>query len=327
MSKDIREFADFLANEVDLNPSRLERLERGVNGVNTHLKTNLKGYQTMERQGSYATETIIKPVREGQEFDADIQIVMQPNVYDSAKDYIDAIYRSLMANATYADKVSLRTRCITVNYAGDFHLDVVPRVTIKGRHYVCNRLDNEFEPTDGTGCREWFNYQNRISGGNLNGVVRLLKYFRDHKGNYTAKSVLLTTLAGQFIYPQDQGTERVGTVADTFETILTRMDIYLQSNPFMPTIQNPVLPCENFNRHWDQEKYAHFRKMVHGHAKIARKAKQAQNKTNSINAHRRLFGNDFGKGYSSNDVGSRITNPTRAAAPPTTLVRPRKPYA
>ena len=46
-------------------------------------------------------------------------------------------------NQTYADKRRLKTRCVTVDYAGDFHLDVVPRVTIRGKHYVCNRQDNK----------------------------------------------------------------------------------------------------------------------------------------------------------------------------------------
>ena len=96
---------------------------------------------------------------------------------------------------------------MTIDYAGDFHLDVVPRVTFGGRHYVCNLIDNKFEETDGIGYRDWFNEQNRITGGNLKRVVRLLKYLRDHKNNYSAKSILLTTLAGNTIKPTDEGTE------------------------------------------------------------------------------------------------------------------------
>ena len=53
---------------------------------------------------------------------------------------------------------------------------MVPRVTIQGQHYVCNRLENEFEPTDGNGYRDWFNEKNRITDGNLKRAVRMLKY-------------------------------------------------------------------------------------------------------------------------------------------------------
>ena len=206
----------------------------------------------MERQGSYALGTLIKPVDDNDEYDADIQIVLNPNPNWRAKDYVTAIYNTLKQNHNYADKLRLKTRCVTIDYAGDFHLDVVPRVTSRGRHYVCNRDENRFEPTDGTGYREWFNEKNRITGGNLKRVVRLLKYLRDHKNNYTAKSILLTTLAGTAIRPSDEGTEAVSTVSDTLVTVLSRMDDYLQRNPSMPQIRNPVLPTENFNRHWDQ---------------------------------------------------------------------------
>ena len=263
---------------------------------------------------------------------------MNPNDNWGPKDYIKAIYDTLRQNKNYADKVNLSTRCVTIDYAGDFHLDIVPRVTIDGEHYICNRLKNEFEKTNGAGYRVWFNGQNKITDGNLKRVVRLLKYLRDHKGNYTAKSILLTTLAGMCIYPSDKDTEAVKTVADTLETVLTRMDDYLQANPTMPEIRNPVLPSETFNRHWDQRKYAHFRDMLHSHAQIVREAKSAESGEESIRLWRKLFGEEFGKGSGGGNNGSGgsgnqpQSNPTgRDGAPELTIpaisVRPRKPYA
>ena len=62
LTKNNQEFADFFKNDVNLNPGRLDRLETAVGGVNDHLKKNLPGYQKMERQGSYALGTLIKPV-------------------------------------------------------------------------------------------------------------------------------------------------------------------------------------------------------------------------------------------------------------------------
>ena len=87
MAKNNQEFAQFLKEGVDLNKSRLDRLETGVGGVNGYLKDNLPGYQTMERQGSYALDTLIKPVDDNDEYDADIQIVMNPNPKWEPKDY------------------------------------------------------------------------------------------------------------------------------------------------------------------------------------------------------------------------------------------------
>ena len=290
--------AQFLRDEVNLNQSRLDRLETSVGAVNAYLRDNLTGYQKMERQGSYALGTLIKPVDDNDEYDADIQIVMNPNSKWEPKDYINEVNRTLADNKTYADKLRLKTRCVTVDYAGDFHLDVVPRVTINDKHYVCNRLENKFEETDGNGYRDWFNKKNRITGGNLKRVVRLLKHLRDHKNSFTAKSILLTTLAGNTIRASDEGTEAVSTVADTLETVLSRMNDYLQQHPNMPEIRNPVLPTENFNRHWDQRRYANFRNRVQAYARPGRQAQAEPSKEKTVKLWQELFGDNLGSGVS-----------------------------
>ena len=307
MAKNNQEFAEFLRDEVNLNQSRLDRLETSVSAVNDYLKGNLTGYQKMEKQGSYALGTLIKPVDDNDEYDADIQVVMNPNPQWGAKDYVLEINRTLAGNKNYADKLRLKTRCVTVDYAGDFHLDVVPRVTINGKHYVCNRTDNTFEETDGIGYRDWFNEKNRMTGGNLKRVVRLLKHLRDHKNSFTAKSILLTTLAGNTIKSSDEGTTAVSTVADTLETVLSRMNDYLQQHPNMPEIKNPVLPSEDFNRHWDQRRYANFRNRVQSYTGTAKRAKAEPSAEKAIKVWQELFGDSFGKGGSSGS-GSGGTN-------------------
>ena len=283
-----------LEDQVALNQSRMDRLETAVGVVNDYLKEHLPGYQNMERQGSYALGTLIKPVDDNDEYDADIQIVMDLHPKWEPKDYVLAINRTLAGNKTYADKLSLKTRCVTVDYAGDFHLDVVPLVTVEGNHYVCNRHDNQFEETDGNGYRDWFNEKNRITGGNLKRVVRLLKYLRDHKNVFTAKSILLTTLAGNMVRESDEGTEAVNTVAGTLVTILSRLSDYLQQHPNMPEIKNPVLPTENFNRHWDQRRYANFRNRIQSYAHTAQQAKAEPSAEKAIKLWRELFGDSFG---------------------------------
>ena len=320
--------AELLRNEVNLNQSRLDRLETAVGGVTDYLKDNLTGYQTMERQGSYASRTLIKPVDDNGEYDADIQIVMNPNPKWDPKDYVLEINRTLARNKTYADKLRLKTRCVTIDYAGDFHLDVVPRVTNDGKHFVCNRIDNKFEETDGNGYREWFNEKNRITSGNLKRVVRLLKYLRDHKNSFTAKSILLTTLAGGAIKASDEGTVAVSTVADTLETVLSRMNDYLQQHPDMPTIENPVLSTEDFNRHWDQRKYANFKNRVRSYAQTAKQAQAEPSAEKAIKLWQELLGDRFGvssgsgRTNSGSDVGGVGTRPSRGTHRSTRTLAP-----
>ena len=142
---------------------------------------------------------------------------------------------------------------------------------------------------------DWFSDKSRITRVNLKRAVRLLKYIRDRQHNYVAKSILLTTLAGTAIHSSDRGTESVRTIADTLTTVLTRMDGYLQGNSTMPEIKNPALQSEDFNRHWDQDRYTYFRERIHAHAEIAREALASRSIQDSIRLWRRLFGERFGE--------------------------------
>ena len=227
------------------------------------------------------------------EYDVDIQVVMAPNPGWAPRDYILEVGRTLAGNKSYVNKLTRKPRCVTVDYAGDFHLDVVPRVTIRGKHYVCNLIDNMFEETDGNGYRDWFNERDRITGGNLKRVVRLLKYLRDHKNSFAAKSILLTTLTGNAVMPSDEGSQSVRTVADTLVTALSRMNDYLQSHPDMPEIKNPVLATENFSQHWDQQRYAAFRNRIQSFAHTAQLAKSEPSAGKAIELWQELFGDSF----------------------------------
>ena len=78
MTKNNRQFREFLRDEVNLNQDRLHRLQISVRDVNRHMKSHLTGYQNIDRQGSYGLDTLVKPVNEDDEYDADIQVVIEP---------------------------------------------------------------------------------------------------------------------------------------------------------------------------------------------------------------------------------------------------------
>ena len=70
-------FEDFLADEVNLNETRLERLNRSTSAVVEYLSKSLDSFEKTERQGSYALRTIIKPLN-GREYDADVLLPYVP---------------------------------------------------------------------------------------------------------------------------------------------------------------------------------------------------------------------------------------------------------
>ena len=179
----VETFDQFLAEEVNLNPARRRRLNRSVAAVTEFLSQNLDGYRSHERQGSYAQGTIIRPVYGGT-YDADVLLFMEYVRGKNPRDYIEDLHACLNRNVDLADKLRRKTRCVSVEYAGDFFLDIVPCIARGGRQSICDSEHDEFEATDGTGYREWFNRKTDVTNGHLKGTVQLLKYLRDHKRNF-----------------------------------------------------------------------------------------------------------------------------------------------
>ncbi len=292
--KHITSFREFLSTEVNLNETRLQRLNQSSSAVDTFLNENLEAYQKTERQGSYGLKTIIKPVGT-REYDADMLLYM---VYDDdkePKDYINDVYDCLKQNGNYEDKVHRRTRCVYIDYAGDFHLDLVPCIIYEEQHYICNNKENCFEETDGTGYRDWFNEKTRITNGDLKRVTRLFKFLRDHKGNFSVKSILLTTLIGNSVYAFDEGSENFKDTPTSLKTISNRINSFLQNNTLMPEICNPVLLTESFTRHWDQDKYRRFREMFDLYNTKINEAFDTKDHNTSVKKWRELFNDNFGK--------------------------------
>lgn len=309
--KNINSFRNFLTNEVNLNQSRIDTLEQKIESIKTILKDNLECYRKVEKQGSYAMRTIIKPVKDSDEFDADLLIYCEENEGWDPSDYIRELFTLFKEHKNYKHMVKRKTRCVTLDYAGDFHLDLVPCVTIGGKTFICNFQENELEETDGTGYRQWLSEKTSRTSGELRRITRLMKFLRDHKKNFSAKSILLTTLLGNSV-----DSTLSSEFADTPTALLKIIDSlnsYLQSNPQMPIIENPVLPGEDFDRHWNQEKYENFREKIAFYAEKIRDAYDDEDHNNSIRKWRKIFGEKFGK----------LLQNREAAA----IVVPRKPYS
>ena len=99
--KHVPYFSDFLTDHVNLNQAKLTTLENHVTAITNHLKEKLGGYRKYSEQGSYAHKTIIKPVQDNDEFDADILIFIKDDSFDPnnyVTDYVDVIYQVFREN-------------------------------------------------------------------------------------------------------------------------------------------------------------------------------------------------------------------------------------
>ncbi|MUZ73322.1 nucleotidyltransferase [Agrobacterium vitis] len=296
--KHIDQFANFLRDEVNLNKTRIENLESKAAAIEKFVLENWKvPVGEFEKQGSWAHRTIIKPPG-NKGFDADLLAFVAPYESFEPTEYIDSLYAIFKASGIYESKVSRKTRCVTIEYANDFTLDVVPCVQKAGGYFgqdICNRRDNVFEPTDGKGFANWWHTRcSYANGDSLQEATRLLKYMRDIKLNFSVKSVLLTTLIGQQVSALDRALDVLCDVPTTLKVIIGRLDDYLQKQTTMPTIANPVLPDEFLTRNWDEEKYQNFRNKINKYRGWIDDAYAEPDEKESLLKWRDVFGDTFG---------------------------------
>ncbi|MBD1919439.1 MULTISPECIES: cyclic GMP-AMP synthase DncV-like nucleotidyltransferase [Cyanophyceae] len=297
------QFETFLEDVVNLNQTRIGRLEDHVKAIQEFLEPS--SYEAtiirFSPQGSWAHQTIIKP-QPDKEFDADLVMFVERHPDWQPQDYVNNLYTLFKSSGVYADKAARGNRCVVLDYAGDFHLDVVPCVTTdyySQTFEVCNRNDNEFEDAAPEAYSAWFAQRNEWTGNNmLIHSVRLLKYLRDIKGRFGVKSILLTTLVGNMVKGLDSYNRAFyyPDLPTSLKTLVDRLDNFLQENEEMSLVENPVLSTETFNRHWDQAKYDNFRDCIHRYREWVDDAYDEEDENESIRKWRRVFGDDFAKG-------------------------------
>ena len=287
----IESFERFLAEEVLLGAAARRRLNRTTNAVTEFLSRKLNGYQYHERQGSYAHGTIIRPGSNG-EYDADVLVFMEYVRGKPARDYVSELHDCLRQNSDMADKLDQRTRCVSVKFSGGFRLDLVPCIQRARGRVICDSENDQFEDTDGAGYREWFNQKANITNGHLKGAVSLLKYLRDHKGNFEVPSVLLTTLAGHSVHTNERG-KRFRNSPETLRTVSNRINSFFQAVPRRPKVRNPSLRSERFIRHWDQRDYRNLRDKFSVYNAHIIDAYEEPDSEESLRKWRSLFGDKF----------------------------------
>ncbi|PHV61934.1 SMODS domain-containing nucleotidyltransferase [Cyanobacterium aponinum] len=297
-------FNEFLRDEVNLNPTRLTIAKKGIEVITTFLKNNdlfKNNFIKISPQGSYRQGTIIKPV-DDREFDVDILLLLHEFDDWQPRDYINNLHREFKNTSRYENIVDRKgkSRCITIDYANDFHIDIVPAIKRNGQYQIMNKNSNEFEDTDGDGYAQWFEEKNQITSKKyLTKAIRLTKYLRDIKTTFSIKSVLLTTLLGKQVHETDKLDQDIlyKNLPTALKTLFNRLNNYLKFRPNLTDeiITNPVLPSEKFNRHWDEDRYTNFRDKVDKYNQWINEAYEEQDINESVNKWRKIFGDDFGE--------------------------------
>jgi hypothetical protein len=227
-------------------------------------------------QGSVATQTTVRP-RAQEEFDVDLVCEVATQVPDPMALY-NAVGARLSQHAYYRSILKPMKRCWRLNYAGNFHMDVLPAkpdLTRPGNAVsVPDRKLQDWCPSNPKDFARWFNRRadqvplvearkteplpdNDPADERppLKRGVQLLKRCRDvyFDGDEDApRSVVLTTLAGNHYQGQDSVYEALLGVVNG---IATEID----STPGILVVCNPANPSENFAESWQSDELAYRR--------------------------------------------------------------------
>jgi hypothetical protein len=298
------DFNSFLRTEVNLNRSRLDLLQDRVDAVESYVaasETFVDSFLEVIPTGSWAHKTIIRPVGETDGFDADVLVHIKEESAWSPRDYINELYTSLRASATYREMVSRKTRCVRVTYANEFHIDLVPYVERHGQFYITNRHEPE-----GVGCFElsaperftdWVDGLQVTTSGNFVKAVRLAKYLRDFKKTFACKSIILKTLLGNQVNETEAMVfpELYTDVPSTLNTLFQKLAQSLPEE--MPAVLDPADTGDNFtDRYGDSWNYANFRDRIRYYAEKILAAYEETDRETAINLWQEIFGTGFKPG-------------------------------
>ena len=295
-------FNTLLSDSVNLSKPDVELLDQLVEKIYaTLVADSVLGPYVRGKipHGSWAHQTIIKP-QPGKEFDADILLWLDEHPEWSVDPgrYLDEVRAALSRNSVYKDiRHSRKSRCVRLTYAKRCHVDIAPYLNLPdGRQVIVNRDSNEWEDTNPNGLTLWMRDKDKITGGNLHRVIRLLKFLRDHRRTLPGTpSIILTTLVGNMV---DEGKEigdggYYADVPTTLRNITHDLDAWLQQNATRPSIDNPSRCGTTFDHRWDDTTYEKFRDKMHTCAAAIDEAYQETRRTRSIELWQDIFGDGF----------------------------------
>ncbi|MCY1707534.1 SMODS domain-containing nucleotidyltransferase [Pannonibacter sp. SL95] len=164
----IGDFKDFLRDTVNLNKNRIDLLEVRVETIKSFLRGSdwEPTISAFIKQGSWAHDTIIRPV-DGGEFDADLLVRVLPVDGWSAAQYVRDLGRVFLDSGRYGDKTVVYDYCVTITYADDCKIDIAPLVMdreFQGTLEVCDKRNDTFEETQPVDYTRWIQERNGYSG-------------------------------------------------------------------------------------------------------------------------------------------------------------------
>lgn len=284
-----------MAEAIQLDSTRREKMEDTYHAIENVLDSDEQFFGDIRfelyPQGSVSLGTTVKPIGKN-EFDLDIVVHIKADYQDFTPiEVYNQLKRVLLDSGNHKDLVELKNRCVRLNYAGDFHMDILPG--IQESNYDENRLvvpDRElgdWTSSNPRGFSSWFLSKNNAviqtylekayaqaelppddfaKKKPLQRSVQLVKMYRDQyfENNHSksTSSIILTTIFAEYYQGED-------SIFSTIENIINKIKVDISSREITNqriVVLNPVNNQEDFSEKWDSDKepelYLEFKKFI-----------------------------------------------------------------
>lgn len=316
----IDDLLDKMVEAIQLDDTRYDRMKTSYESVKDWIENDeifFKPYNyDVYPHGSVRTLTTVKPFGKD-EFDLDIAIHLKNNTPHSPQRIYAELKRCMEAYAKkYGLKIEAKNRCIRLDYAGDFHMDILPGIQEnafdQNKIKVPDRELGDWVSSNPRGYGAWFmgkanlvkesllekamraeklpadNFKHKKP---LQRAVQLIKRYRDiyfqNDDTYKTSSIILTTIAGEYYQGED-------SIFDAVNNIITNIRTHVNQPIGRLIILNPVNAEEDFTDKWDDEPeyYEAFKKFANHIYNEWQKLKMHQGVLNEGVILKGLFGDD-----------------------------------
>ena len=282
--------------ELDITPTKLSKLMNSKDYVREKIKNYFKDKHPSYKpkfwiQGSYKMKTIIRT--KDDTCDLDDGVYFQSNPDDISAETLQTWVKNAVVDIT--DDVSHRKKCITVNYKGDYNIDLPiylfdkdvdehPSLAIKGNGF------NEDDPKDMVDAF----VQSKKSNDQLLRIVRYLKAWCDNKssdnGTKMPSGLAMTILAMNNYMSNDDD-----DIALKYALIGIKNSLKSStSSQFQCKV--PAVPFDDIFEDYSQTKKDYFWKNLLDFIDDAKKAIDEKNQLKASKLWKKHLGNRFPDG-------------------------------
>src|SRR2546422_3351034 len=275
-----------VCEELQLTSTRYDLAVERYNTLNKVLGSKESPFRYFQPeiypQGSMALGTTVKPIGGPHDLDFVLQLLRDHRSVDPML-LIQALYSFLRQNSTYRPMTSLKNRCVRIEYADEFCMDVLPACRNATAGGTCimvpDRILKGWSHSNPLGYIDWFKQKSRIllleqllekaepipaqeavgEKNTLQLVVQLIKrwrdvYYCDADPKLAPISILLTTVAASVYRGEPSVSQALTSVLGG---IVNLIDVSRRAGECHLRVCNPSNLAEDLSERWDSNPVAY----------------------------------------------------------------------